>query len=404
MKHAISITLLPVFLVITLSKTIILTQLYSVSNPTLEQSNQHHNIAHVMCLPGVYDNITTDCYPGGPSAYLTDLAGHNVTLPIPPLPSAKPDFNLTYANVAYGQVRTRNAPVYGSLEDARKGKKGNAIQRIDASFGYISYQDEVVIDGARFYMVAPGAWMTANDVIRVTAPRFQGLTFTETPRLAFGWILTYLSQTPQVETKQTPGNEKNDYTSNFLSNHDIVWVYETMNVNGFDWYLVGPGEWVPQNVVARVVPNLIPPQGVNVDRWIEINLFEQTIAVYNDYELVFASLIATGLPPFWTRPGLFQIYEMLDSTPMRGAFEADRSDAYYLEDVPWTMYFDERRAIHGAYWRANLGFPQSHGCVNMSIGDAKWIYNWAKPGDWVYVWDPSGFTPTNPNLYTAGGA
>ena len=35
---------------------------------------------------------------------------------------------------------------------------------------------------------------------------------------------------------------------------------------------------------------------------------------------------------------------------MRGSFEADHSDAYYLEDVPWTMYYDKERALHGAYW------------------------------------------------------
>lgn len=371
---------------------------------SFDQIDKSQTKAKVLCLPDSYLNIMTDCSPGGSSAYLTDLAENNISLPILPLPGAQPDFNLTYANVSYGQVRTENAPVYGSLEDAQKGKKENAIQRINASFSYVSYNDEAVIDGARFYMVAQGAWMTANDIIRVTAPRFQGLTFTETPRLTFGWVLTYLSQTPQVETKRTPGNERADYTGNLLNNHEIVWVYDTKNINGVDWYLVGPNEWVHQNVIARVIPNPTPPSGINGERWIEINLFDQTIAVYENKKLVFASLVASGLDPFWTRPGLFQIYEMLESTPMRGAFEADGSDAYYLEDVPWTMYFDERRAIHGAYWRANLGFPQSHGCVNLSIGDAQWIYNWAQAGDWVFVWDPSGKTPTDPDVYTAGGA
>jgi hypothetical protein len=332
------------------------------------------------------------------------MATHHVTFPTKPLPAAVPDFNLTYANVAYGQVRTNNAPIYGSIEDALKGNKNKAIQRINAAFSYISYTDETVVDGNRLYMVTPGGWMTANDVIRVTAPRFQGLVFQETPHLTFGWILTYLSLTPQVETKRTPGFTDDDYTGHILYNHDIVWIYQSMTVGDSEWYLVGPDEWIPQNVVARVIPNTTPPAGVDKDRWIEINLFEQTLAVYENYKLVFASLIASGLDPFWTRPGLFQIYEKLESTPMRGSFEADGSDAYYLEDVPWTMYFDERRAIHGAYWRANLGFSQSHGCVNMSIGDAQWIFNWAESGDWVYVWDPSGKTPTDPDLYTAGGA
>ena len=89
---------------------------------------------------------------------------------------------------------------------------------------------------------------------------------------------------------------------------------------------------------------------------------------------------------------------------MSGAFEADKSDYYYLEDVPWTMYFDQARAIHGAYWRAMFGYEQSHGCVNMSVGDAHWVYDWAKEGDWVFVHDPSGATPTDPKFYTNGGA
>ncbi|MCJ7703090.1 MAG: L,D-transpeptidase, partial [Anaerolineales bacterium] len=308
------------------------------------------------------------------------------------------------ASVAYAQVRDSQAPVYGSIEDALAAQKKDAIQSIDASFSYISYTDETVVDGNRLYMVSDGAWMTANDVIRVTAPRFQGVTLTETPQLPFGWVLTYLSPTPNVETKRTPGYEQEDYTGHFLNNHDIVWIYSTQTVGDSEWYLVGADEWVHQNVIARVIPNATPPEGASGNRWIEVNLFEQTITVYDQNELVFATLIASGLDPFWTRPGLFQIFKKLDSTPMRGAFEADRSDAYYLEDVPWTMYFDESRALHGAYWRANLGFPQSHGCVNMSIGDAQWIYNWAEVGDWVYVWDPSGTTPIDPDTYTAGGA
>ncbi len=358
----------------------------------------------VLCLPGVYLNVATDCTPAGPSAYRAELAQQGISLPAPPLPAAKPDFGLTYVEYLYGYVRTPNAPVYGSVEDALKNRKNAALRRVDSPFSYISYMDTQEIDGKRIYMVAPGEWMTANDVSRVTAPVFQGLEFTQTPQHALGWVLTYLSPSGVVETKRTPGYDVEDYTGHTLFNHDLVWVYGTAQANGIDWYQLGPEEWVPEQVIARVLPNTIPPQGVTGGRWIEVNLYEQTIAVYDNYELVFATLIASGLEPFWTRPGLFQIYDKLDTTPMRGSFEADRSDAYYLEDVPWTMYFDEARALHGAYWRANLGFPQSHGCINLSIGDARWLYDWAQLGDWVYVWDPSGKTPVDPEAYGAGGA
>jgi lipoprotein-anchoring transpeptidase ErfK/SrfK len=374
------------------------------AGPVYADEGPHVSNGGVLCLPGVYINTVSDCYASGPSKYLTSLAEDGFTFPLEPIPVAAPDFGLTYASTAYGLVQSNNAPIYGSIADAVEGKKKNAINNINASFSYISYSDEVVVDGKRFYMVAPNAWMTANDISRVSAPRFQGFEFADTPSRSFGWILTYLSPTSSVETKFTPGYQNDDYSGHFFYNHEMVWVYDSDDINGITWYKIGPDEWIPQNVIALVIPNSTPPAQVTGSRWIEVNLFDQTISVYENYQLVYATLIASGLDPFWTRPGVFQIYEKLETTPMSGSFEADRSDAYYLEDVPWTMYFDEARAIHGAYWRANLGFPQSHGCVNASIGDARWLFDWAEVGDWVYIWDPSGKTPVDSSVYGAGGA
>ena len=123
----------------------------------------------VLCLPGVYMHTPGDCTPLGPSTYLTEMAELGITFPPIPIPAEKPDFALTYVNVRYGEVRNRNAPVYASLDEAVKGNKKKAIKRIDVSFGYISYTDEAVVDGKRFYMIAPDAWMTASDIIRVGA-------------------------------------------------------------------------------------------------------------------------------------------------------------------------------------------------------------------------------------------
>ena len=360
--------------------------------------------AQALCLPGVYAIQTDDCSPAGPSAYLTSMAETGFVFPERPLPAGKPDFSLTNVNVRYGQVRTQNAPVYPSVEAALENKKKDAIQRIDSPFSYISYAEEALVGNKRFYMIAPGSWMTANDVSRLgSLPLFQGLTFKQTPNTAFGWVLGFMNDGP-IETKRTPGYGTPDYTGHILTHHEIVWVYAEQEIDGVAWYMIGPNEWVHEKVLARVVPNPAPPEGVTGDRWIEVNLFEQTIAVYENRQLVFATLIASGSEPFWTRPGVFQIYQKLETTPMRGSFEADGADAYDLEDVPWTMYFDEARALHGAYWRANLGYPQSHGCVNLSVGDAHWLFDWAKDGDYVYVWDPSGKSPVDPSVYGSGGA
>jgi hypothetical protein len=345
-----------------------------------------------------------ECVPAGPSSYLTQIAELGISLPIPPLPATQPDPGLREVDVYYAEVRTPNAPVYGSIEAAIAGKKKGATQRLSGSTVFISYTQMQEIEGKRLYMLDQGAWMRGNDITRIgVLPRFQGLIFNDTPVTDFGWILTYFAPAPQVETKRTPGYQGEDYTGHMLDLNDPVWVFAEERVDEEPWYMIGPDEWVPKKYVARVNVNPTPPVGVPGDRWIEINLFEQTLTVYDQRQLVFATVIASGVDPLWTQPGVFQIYEKHDKTPMTGSFEADRSDAYYLEDVPWTMYYDKARALHGAYWRAKMGFEQSHGCVNMTPGDAHWLYDWAQVGDWVFVWDPSGQTPTDPDVYGAGG-
>jgi hypothetical protein len=65
------------------------------------------------------------------------------------------------------------------------------------------------------------------------------------------------------------------------------------------------------------------------------------------------------------------------------------------------MYFHRGYAIHGAYWHDQFGAVRSHGCVNLSPADAKFIFGWtgpelapggnwvtatnANPGTWVFV-------------------
>ena len=76
--------------------------------------------------------------------------------------------------------------------------------------------------------------------------------------------------------------------------------------------------------------------------------------------------------------GRFRVYAKYRATPMRGP-------GYYLPNVPWTMYFYGGYAIHGTYWHNNFGTPMSHGCVNMKIPEAKWLYNWTPRGTLVVV-------------------
>jgi len=252
----------------------------------------------------------------------------------------------------------------------------------------------VETEQGKYYQLRSGLWIR-SDGARAAVPVFQGLAFSSPPATSFGWVLG------EVPSRSAPGFSTPE-TGRTWYRYNVVQIYAIQEAENNTWLLVGPDEWLDYRHVARVDPKDGPPEGLPASRWIEVNLDEQTVAVYQDNQLVFATVISSGVDDFWTRPGIFQIYEKKDIETMSGYTEADRADYYYLEDVPWTMYYDEKRAFHGAYWHNFFGYPRSHGCVNMSIGDSRWLYDWASLGDYVYVYDPSGHTPTDPSLFGSG--
>lgn len=348
----------------------------------------------ILCPPAVYLFHQDDCLPLGAAQFLTDMAALGITFPIQPLPAYAPDPALNTLPYSYFKVTETGLPLFPSLDAAMANQtSGRAIQA--GKLLYVTYQDRVENDQGVFYLLRSGEWIQGEGARAALPYPFQGLLFSSTPRNSFGWVLG------ETEGRVTPGFDA-PTTGHTFYRFNIVQIYSTQMVNNVEWNLVGPDEWLEARLVARLEPRSSPPEGVTGKRWIDINLYEQTLGVYENNQLVYATLIASGVEPFWTRPGLFQIYQKLEEETMSGSFEADRSDYYYLEDVPWTMYFDQARALHGTYWHTLFGYPRSKGCVNLSIGDARWLFDWAADGDWVYVYDPSGQTPTDPTLFGAG--
>lgn len=366
--------------------------LISVPLPVFTEDGGSQGASMPLCLPGVYNEVPAGCQVLGPSEYLTRWATAGITFPITHLPAQPLDESFSELPFDYVKIQENNVlPVYTSLEDAIG--KVNPHHYIDKGLVFVSYIQRT----EKYYMIDQGIWIRGGDTAGGAAlSPFRGLRFAGTPEHKFGWIMS------ATETQREPGSSNPRFTGHTLNRYDVVQVYDTRDADGVKWYLIGPDEWVEGHLAALVYPSSAPPEGVMNWRWIEINLYEQTVSVYENNHLVFATLVSTGVDGWWTRPGLFQVFEKLQSTPMMGAFESERSDYYHLEDVPWTMYYDEKRALHGAYWHNFFGYKQSHGCANLSPGDARWLYEWAQLGDYVYVWDPSGETPTDPSLYKSG--
>jgi hypothetical protein len=116
----------------------------------------------------------------------------------------------------------------------------------------------------------------------------------------------------------------------------------------------------------------------NGERWVMINLTLQYLWAYQGDTVLWQGYISSGRAGFQTPPGEFYVMSKLPSQTMEGVLGGEY---YNVPDVPDVMYFTEGgHAIHGTYWHSNFGTPMSHGCINLPMDVADWMYQWSPMG------------------------
>lgn len=121
------------------------------------------------------------------------------------------------------------------------------------------------------------------------------------------------------------------------------------------------------------------------DKWISVDLDHQRAWAWEGDKLIKAFWISSGKARTPTVTGVFRIWAKVAAQRMEGGSRA-AGDYYNLPNVQWVQYFYQDYSFHGTYWHHNFGVPMSHGCVNMSNSDAKWLYDWASPTIDDYKW------------------
>lgn len=99
----------------------------------------------------------------------------------------------------------------------------------------------------------------------------------------------------------------------------------------------------------------------------------QTLFAYDGGFPIRNFLISSGRGGTKTVLGDFSIWRARPDVHMSGP-------GYDLPHIPWVLSFFGGYDIHGTYWHNKFGQPMSHGCVNMTIPDSKWIYDWVSIG------------------------
>jgi hypothetical protein len=120
------------------------------------------------------------------------------------------------------------------------------------------------------------------------------------------------------------------------------------------------------------------------ERRIEVNLSEQWLSAYEGDLLVFRAPVATGRDGFNTPVGDYAIYAKYEMQTMFGCMGGE---CWNVPNIPWVQYVVGGVALHGTYWHDNhgTGVRPSHGCINLRIDDAQWLYEWADVGTRVVI-------------------
>jgi lipoprotein-anchoring transpeptidase ErfK/SrfK len=245
---------------------------------------------------------------------------------------------------------------------------GNVVRVIEPGFNFVTAL-ESTSDG--WTRINENEWIRTEFTSDVNGrlSAFTGFLLPEEMPTEYtvAWSLVNMYPSPE------PGAEPSEQFD-FIYRYTVLNLYASVTINNERWYQIASDQWVHQFRVSKVQPLTEIPEGVTTERWVSIDLYEQNLVAYEGTTPVFSTLIASGLPRWPTYEGLFNIYYRNPREYMSWGTVGD--DFYSLEEVPWTMFFDEGRALHGAYWHDGFGYRRSHGCVNMSITDAKWLYDW----------------------------
>jgi lipoprotein-anchoring transpeptidase ErfK/SrfK len=124
------------------------------------------------------------------------------------------------------------------------------------------------------------------------------------------------------------------------------------------------------------------------DKKIVINIDQQILSCYEGNNEVYFCLISSGkkkdlnwvpVETWRTPPGTHWINRKLISLHMSA--NDGQGTGWDLFGIGWTCFFASGGvAIHSTFWHNDFGNPKSHGCVNATPEDAKWIFRWTTPG------------------------
>jgi peptidoglycan hydrolase-like protein with peptidoglycan-binding domain len=293
-------------------------------------------------------------------------------------PTLKPAVAGTWVQTSPTSIRyDLNAPLIPSTTETvsvpggangLRGKDGNALPAAGASFNFtVADGDELRLQELLAQLNYLPLTFTASGA--VPPPRSGAM-----PQFgSFVWRWTTL---PADLTSLWVQGSANVITK------AAVMTFENQNGLTVDG-LAGPAVWstLLSDLAANKV-NTAPYTYVLVSKVLPENL-----TLYNNGAAQYTNIpVNTGAPGADTLDGTYPVFEHVTSSVMKGT--NPDGTTYDDPDVPWASFFNGGDALHG-FVRANYGFPQSNGCVEMTVANAGTLWPLTPIGTLVTVTGPA---------------
>jgi len=285
--------------------------------------------------------------PAPPGPAVDDLATHGKRLP-----------------QRYAFIRFDGTRAYAHPSDYFRN---DYVEAFGKSFGIV-ITGEQVYEGVAFVRTRRHLWVERGSVHFVEGSAFHGEKLRRGETLDIAWV----SVRP-AKIFERPGGR----AVRTLERHTLVHLGEAKGA----WVQLKRGGWMKRVALAQP-RRLAPPEGVGpADRWIDIDIEQQTLVAYEGTTPLFATLVSTGRnsKASQTPNGVFQIWVKLDYSDMDDLERTDVDKNYAIQDVPWVQFFRGSYGFHAAFWHDDFGRRRSHGCINLSPADARYLFTFTNP-------------------------
>ncbi|RMH38389.1 MAG: murein L,D-transpeptidase [Deltaproteobacteria bacterium] len=266
----------------------------------------------------------------------------------------------------YARVVTPGAPTYASPADAAAGR---VRRRLDGSVK-VRRDRRIETGGLALWKIGAHEYVAEADVRPLAPSSFRGVRLGDDTGWALPVAFVWRGDGRAAPVFDRPAGGR---VVGRLAPRAAVRAVDRAG----DRVRIGPDRWIARADVRLATATSPPPATEPGERWVDVDLDEQTLVAYEGDTPVFVTLVSSGTRKTPSETGVFRVWLKLAETDMTGQMGDEAP--YAVATVPWTQFYAKDLALHTAYWHDGFGSPRSHGCINLSPADARFLYFWTEP-------------------------